>query len=36
MGKKFLALVAACAMMFTMSATAFAASPDDASQEVQV
>lgn len=36
MGKKLLALVAVCAMMFTMSTTALAAAPDDAAQEVQV
>ena len=36
MGKKLLALVAVCAMMFTMSTTALAVAPDDAAQEVQV
>ena len=36
MRKKILALVIACTMMFTMSVTAFAASPDNHSQDIQL
>lgn len=36
MRKKVLALVIACTMMFTMSVTVFAASPDNHSQDIQL